>query len=128
MSAFEKRRFLIWGKTSPELSSKYFETVCTGAVLEDGSPIRLYPIPFRYMDQRDQFRKYQWMAARIAKSTFDSRPESYKIDFDSIEPGEVIQPGKLEWYERSQILFRNSSWQFNSVDALCEAQTRTKQS
>jgi hypothetical protein len=27
MSLFEKRRFLIWGKTTPELSLKYFETV-----------------------------------------------------------------------------------------------------
>jgi len=43
MAIYEKRRFLIWGKTAPELSTKYQETVCTGAVLEDGTPIRLYP-------------------------------------------------------------------------------------
>jgi hypothetical protein len=128
MARFETRRFLIWGKTAPELSTKYFETVCTGAVMEDGSPIRLYPIPFRYLDEGDRFKKYQWITARIARSTFDSRPESYRIDCDSIEPGKLIEPDQLEWLERRQVVFQNQSWQFESVDALADAQARTKQS
>ena len=70
MPISEKRRFLIWGKTAPELSSKYFETVCTGAVLEDGVPIRLYPIPFRYLDDGERFKKYQdWAAPRFLVHT-----------------------------------------------------------
>ena len=72
---YERRRFLIWGKTMPQLSSKYFETVCTGAVLEDGKPIRLYPIPFRYLDDENKFKKYQWITADIRKDTHDTRPE-----------------------------------------------------
>ena len=47
---FETIRVLIWGKTYPELSKKYVETVCTGGVREDGSPIRLYPVPLRYLE------------------------------------------------------------------------------
>jgi hypothetical protein len=44
--------------TIPELSLKYTETVCTGGVLENGRPIRLYPIPYRYLEgaQRCQHR------------------------------------------------------------------------
>src|SRR5262249_14937551 len=57
MPAWEKRRILIWGKTSPQLSSRYIETVCTGGVFEDGAPVRLYPIPFRYLDDQDRFKK-----------------------------------------------------------------------
>jgi hypothetical protein len=128
MEIFEKRRFLIWGKTAPELSTKYYETVCTGAVFEDGTPIRIYPIPFRYMDEGDKFKKYQWITARIAKSERDTRPESYRIDIDSIEPGTVIPTDKNEWYERRQFVFKSSSWQFESVDALVDAQARSKQS
>ena len=128
MLRYEKRRFLIWGKTAPELSTKYFETVCTGAVLEDGSPIRLFPIPFRYMDEGDRFKKYQWITARIAKDTYDTRPESYRIDCDSIEAGKIIEPDQLEWMARREILFLNPSWQFDSVDALTQAQVSTKQS
>ncbi|MEJ7710333.1 MAG: hypothetical protein WKF84_10830 [Pyrinomonadaceae bacterium] len=75
MAVYEEKRVLIWGKTYPELSSKYFETVCTGVVLEDGSPVRLYPVPYRYLS--DQFHKYQWITARIAKNDSDCRPESY---------------------------------------------------
>src|SRR5450755_141693 len=59
MSVAQKRKILIWGKTAPELSMKYYETVCTGGVLEDGTPVRLYPIPYRYMADDDKFKKYQ---------------------------------------------------------------------
>jgi hypothetical protein len=128
MAIYERKRFLIWGKTSPELSTKYFETVCTGAVLEDGSPIRLYPIPFRYLQAEEKFKKYQWMTALIGKDPCDSRPESYKIDCDSIEPGHVIEPDELEWHARREFVFQKPSWQFESVDALAQAQLQTKQS
>src|SRR5690349_10297784 len=59
--AWERRRILIWGKTRPELSRNYRETVCTGGVFEDsGRLVRLYPIPLRYLDDEKYFKKYQW--------------------------------------------------------------------
>jgi hypothetical protein len=128
MTTYEKRRFLIWGKTAPELSMKYFETVCTGAVLEDGKPIRLYPIPFRYLDDEGKFKKYQWITARIGKSTFDTRPESYRIDCESIEASKIIRPDKEEWAARQEIVFSDMGWQFSSVEELSAAQVASKQS
>jgi hypothetical protein len=125
-SSFEERRFLIWGKTAPELSSKHFETVCTGAVLEDGNPIRLYPIPFRYLTDGSRFKKYQWMTAKIKKDTYDTRPESYKIDCDSIELGDLVKPDSDEWAKRAEIMFRNRGWQFVSVDELAAAEASSK--
>ena len=115
MPTYENRRFLIWGKTALELSTKYFETVCTGAVLEDGSPIRLYPIPYRYLKDGGRFKKYQWLTARIGKCTFDSRPESYRINCETIEAGPLIPTDRREWQERQQIVFQDSSWQFESA-------------
>src|SRR4051794_27995252 len=106
MPAFESQRLLIWGKTAPELSTRYFETVCTGAVLESGAPIRLYPIPFRYLSQEDKFKKYQWITAKITKSPHDSRPESYRIDCDSIVVGGEVPTDNQEWFARRQFMFQ----------------------
>lgn len=122
---FERKRIFIWGKTAPELSRTYYETVCTGGVTEDGSPIRLYPIPYRYMEDEDRFRKYQWITALVARNHSDPRPESYRIDCDSIEVGDAVPPDKYEWGTRRDILFRHASWQFNNLEGpggLLEAQ------
>lgn len=127
MPLYAERRFLIWGKTAPQLSQKYFETVCTGAVLEDGSPIRLYPIPFRYLDGA-QYKKYQWMTARIGKDEFDTRPESYKINFDTIQLGESVETDELEWYARREIVFREPAWQLDSMKEIERRQAETKHS
>lgn len=116
---YTTERILIWGKTYPELSSNYWETVCTGGVLQDGRPIRIYPIPYRYYRQENQFAKYQWITARIAKSTSDPRPESYRIDIDTpIIAGESIPPDKSGWAARRMNVFKSSSWQFETMDEL----------
>ena len=128
MSVARKSRFLIWGKTDLQLSSKYYETVCTGAVLEDGSPIRLFPIPSRYLWEQDKFKKYQWLTAPISKDSIDTRPESYRIDCDGIGLGAKIEPGKNGWAERAAVVFQQPGWQFDSVDALVAAQAKTRQS
>jgi hypothetical protein len=68
------------------------------------------------------------MTAAIGHNPRDMRPESYRIDCDSIETGELIPPDDEEWFRRSEILFQQGSWQFDSVDELMVAQERTKQS
>lgn len=40
-------KVLIAVKTYPTLSAKYDELVCTAGFKEDGTWIRVYPIPFR---------------------------------------------------------------------------------
>jgi hypothetical protein len=121
---YQSHRILIWAKTYPELSTKYLETVCTAGVLEDGNPVRLYPIQFRYLDT--QFHKYQWIKAGIAKNPMDSRPESYRVDADTIECEEVIPTTPDEWGKRAAVIFKNKDWQFESVDQLQEAQKSTR--
>jgi hypothetical protein len=64
MLRYESKKILIWGKTCPELSTAHTETVCTAGVTEEGTPIRLYPIPYRYLDEEDKFKKYQWITCR----------------------------------------------------------------
>ena len=124
---YEPKRILIWGKTGIELSRKDYETVCTGGVTEDGKPIRLYPIPHRYLDSEDQFKKYQWITARVARDPSDPRPESHHVERGSIEAGEVIPTDDYEWGNRADVMFRDQSWQFKNVEGpggLLEAQAR----
>jgi hypothetical protein len=128
-SGYSREKILIWAKTYPELSKKHFETVCTAGMQESGKPLRLYPIPYRYLgDGQEQFKLYQWISADIKKSPDDDRPESYKIDCDTIESGEVIKSTSDEWGKRSEWMFKDPSWQFESVDDLLKAQEESSTS
>ena len=124
---FETKRILIWGKTYLELSQQYGETVCTAGCLEDGSPVRIYPVPFRLLDDYEQYSLYQWITAPTRPSADDPRPESYKIDVGGIDPGDTIgtDPG---WMARRQIIEKDLSWHFDSVGDLKTAQRQSDRS
>jgi hypothetical protein len=124
---YTERKILIWGKTYPELSKKYIETVCTAGVLESGKPVRLYPITYRYLND-EQFRLYQWITAGLVKNPNDARPESYKIDRDSIILGEKLPATDDERGKRAEFMFRDETWQFESVDDLQQAQKKDRTS
>ncbi len=51
-------RILVTVKTYPTLSRKYGETVCTAGLREDGSWVRIYPVPFRRLDEQQQYSKF----------------------------------------------------------------------
>jgi hypothetical protein len=122
-----EHKILIWGKTYPELSKKHIETVCTAGVLESGKPVRLYPITYRYLND-EQYKLYQWITAGIQKNPSDTRPESYKIDSDSITVGEMLPTTKDEWGKRAEFMFKDEHWQFETVDALQDAQRKDRTS
>jgi len=56
----EKKRIYIVVKTYPTISKEYAELVCTAGILEDGSWIRLYPMPFRKLEEYQKYPKYSW--------------------------------------------------------------------
>ena len=127
MVRYQEKRIFICGKTAPELSRSYYETVCSGGVTEDGAPIRLYPVPYRYLEDDGQFRKYQWITARVTRDTRDPRPESHRIDPDTIQAGEFVPSDEYEWGCRRDILSRDTSWHFDRLEGpggLFEAQKR----
>lgn len=100
------RRVFITVKTYPTLSKKYDELVCTAGILDDGSWVRIYPLPFRKLDYENRYRKYQWMELPLVKNESDPRPESYKItDLSKVQLiGEPVGT-KQGWAERKQIVF-----------------------
>ena len=96
----DHRRILILCKTYPSPSSKYVETSCVAGMDDSGQLVRLFPVPFRLITDDQQFRKWQWIEARVRKSTDDHRAESHRISVDTI--GKVGDPlsTKNSWAER----------------------------
>jgi hypothetical protein len=119
----EVARVLIWAKTYPELSKKHIETVCTGGVLEDGRPVRLYPVPLRYMAEGGQYKLYDWIDVPLRKSTKDPRPESFRINPDGITVVRSVGTN-AGWRERREAVFKHQAWQFPNLDALKLARTQ----
>lgn len=119
---WERKKLLIWGKTYPEFSKTYYETVCTGAInAETGKLIRIYPITLRYM--QEPFSLYDWIEAEIERNTSDFRPESYKIKQDTItKVGAIdVKKPKEGWAERSKWALAPGNV-FSSVAALQAAE------
>ena len=103
MSKFELKRILITVKTYPTPASKGAEVVCTAGITEDGQWIRIFPVPFRYLSGEQQFHKYQWIEAKVKKSS-DSRIESYEVDADSIQViGDPLST-RNGWLERKKLV------------------------
>lgn len=71
-------KVLIAVKTYPTLSAKYDELVCTAGFREDGTWIRLYPVPFRKKSYNEQYKKYDWIEVDLVKNESDFRPESFR--------------------------------------------------
>lgn len=81
-------RVLALVKATPQPSRQYGDTVCVAGVLMDASPshwVRLYPVPFRYMEGGRQFKKYDVISVRTRDAGGDKRPESRKIDATTIQ-------------------------------------------
>ena len=101
-----KERILITVKTYPTLSRKYGETVCTAGVREDGSWVRLYPIPFRLLDYSNRYSKYDWIETSLVRSRKDPRPESHH----PVNPADIKLVGNVgtddKWRERRRLILK----------------------
>lgn len=98
------QRVLITVKTYPTLSRKYGETVCTAGVREDGSWMRIYPVPFRRLEETEQYRKFDWIEADFIPSKSDPRPETHH----AADLTKLIPSGHMgtedDWRERRELL------------------------
>lgn len=85
MALWTKKKVLITVKAYPQSSKKHQETVCTaGICLDTREWIRLYPVPFRYLEDGKQFKKYDVLELEVTSDGTDGRPESHKIRGDSL--------------------------------------------
>ena len=104
----EKQRILVTVKTYPTLSRKYGETVCTAGVRADGSWVRMYPVPFRRLDEVQRYAKYDWVECQLARNKSDPRPETFR-PVDENELTRVAHIGSEDnWRERRRILLETA--------------------
>lgn len=97
---------LVLVKAAPQPSSTYGETVCVAGLkgpAERPSWLRLYPVPFRYLDGERQFRKYDLVEVTTRDAGGDKRPESRKITADSIKINANLKSwaSRATWVERA---------------------------
>jgi hypothetical protein len=100
-------KVLIAVKTYPTLSDKYDELVCTAGFKEDGSWVRIYPIPFRQLEYDKRYQKYDWVEIDLERNTSDFRLESYKPKSNA---SNIKIVGKLgtndNWSARKEIVLK----------------------
>lgn len=98
-------KVLITVKTYPTLSAKYDELVCTAGFREDGTWIRIFPIPFRQKSYNEQYKKYDWIEVDLVKNESDFRPESYR---PKTLKSEIKVTGHIDtvanWRERKKVV------------------------
>ena len=119
MTTMEKQRILVTVKTYPTLSRTYGETVCTAGIREDGTWVRIYPVPFRRLNESEQYRKYDWIECRLVRRTADPRPES----FSPADQNELTPVGHIDtsdkWRERRRLLLQTAQV-YDRLDRLIE--------
>lgn len=109
-SQWIKKRILITVKTYPIPSIKDVEVSCTAGITDDGEWIRIFPVPYRLLEAENRFEKYHWIEASVKKSSSDTRPESFKINPDSIKIISKISTGKdRQWLERRKTILQYES-------------------
>lgn len=89
-------------KTYPTPSTKYGELVCTAGIrLDTHQWVRIYPYPFRLIEQDYQFTKYDIIELPLERATGDPRVESYKLhDIDKIVKVGHVPSQDSQWTER----------------------------
>ena len=121
----EKQRVLITVKTYPTLSRKYGETVCTAGVRADGTWVRIYPVPFRRLDEEQQYRKFDWVECRLARNTTDVRPETFRpLDENELKPAGHMGTGDT-WRERRDLLLKKATVYDRLDDLIARAKANT---
>jgi hypothetical protein len=116
-------RVLITVKTYPLPSRSYTELVCTAGLLDGKNWIRMYPIPFRFLqDEQKKYPKYSWIELNLTRKTDDFRPESYSPKLGVDEPIKVLQHlGRdNEWAARRSYVLKEVFTSMNELITLAK--------
>ena len=70
--------------------------------------MRIYPVPFRRLEQEEQYKKFDWIEADLIKNHSDPRPETWHpADIHQLVPVEHVDT-KDEWRERRHLLLETA--------------------
>jgi len=122
----DTEELLILTKTYPSPSAGHRETTCVAAVTRSGELRRIFPVPFRLLDGDAQFKKWEWIQARVSRPNGDNRPESRRIDTGSIHRSDNVIPIKNgDWRERIVWLEPHVVPGFNALEQRRQATGQT---
>ncbi len=120
-----RKKVLLTVTTYPLPSRSYDELVCTAGILEDGTWIRIYPVPLSFLINlkgtgQVNNVKYTWVELDLNKRTDDFRPESYSpknYNFKDIIIGNRIGTDN-NWNRRKELCISNI---YTNLSKLIEA-------
>ena len=109
----KREKILLTVTTYPLPSRSYDELVCTAGLREDGSWIRLYPIPLSFLMELKKEgivakTKYTWIELNVKRRSDDFRPESYSpedYEFKDLVIGEHLETER-NWNRRKEICLK----------------------
>ena len=118
----ETKKILVTVKAYPNPSQKYGETVCCAGIdMDTHQFIRLYPIPFRDLEDDKRFGKYNVISIVCTRPNDDKRPESYRVGVDTLKVLEKWDT-KDRWERRKSVVLRVA------VKSMCQVFQEVKQS
>jgi hypothetical protein len=79
---------------------------CAGVDLSNSQLVRLYPIPFRDLDNESKFKKYSIIEVDCFFPNDDRRPESLRVNSDSIKVITTLDTDKGTWKKRKDIVLK----------------------
>ena len=111
-------KVLVTVKAYPKPSGKYEELVCTAGLLDGERWIRIYPVPYRLLDDSEKYPKYAWIQLDLERrADKDFRPESYRPLRGVDENIQVLEKISTDhgWRDRKAYVLRNV---YDSMDTL----------
>ncbi len=117
-----KKKIVITTRTYPIPSTRDIEVSCTAGITDDNEWIRLFPVPYRFLQPDKRFSKYQCIEAEVIRATSDPRLESYKLNLDSIKILCPPIPSANKWRARKALVQPLKS------KSLCNLQAERNQS
>lgn len=109
-----RKRVLITIRTYPTPSRRTVEASCTAGITEEGEWIRLYPLNYRLLRNNQKFHKFQWIEVDLVRATNDNRPESHKLDTETLTVESAVI---AQWPERERWLAPLRSASFCALKA-----------
>ncbi|MEZ4300730.1 MAG: hypothetical protein R3B70_37690 [Polyangiaceae bacterium] len=77
----------------------------------------VYPVPFRRLEEKEQYRKFDWLECHLARNPADPRPETYRpVDERELHPVGHIDTSD-DWQERRRLVL-NTARVYNRLDDL----------
>lgn len=89
-------------KAAPQVGQRHGETVCCAGIDLYGNWLRLYPVSFRLLEDCKKFGRWDRIQFKWRLPNDDTRPESRRVDQDSID---IV--GELKKAERERFLAKS---------------------